>query len=72
LVVPAKFTLSQRPALIWVLQSVETKDFGQFYKQARQTGHLQKALQKAWTFLGDHPQQPTDVVARSADQCIPF
>jgi hypothetical protein len=44
------------------LHSVEAEDFCQLPKQTRQTAHLQQAQQKAQAFLGDHPQQPADVV----------
>jgi len=52
------------------LRSVEAEDFGQFRKQARQTAHLQQALQKAQAFFDDHPQKPADVVARRAQLCV--
>jgi hypothetical protein len=48
------------------LKSVEAEDFGQFLKQARQTTRLQQVQQKAWAFLDDRTQRPTEVVARSA------
>ncbi len=52
------------------MQSIAAEYFGQFLKHSRKTACLQQAQQKAHAFLGDHPQQPADVVARCAQHRV--